>query len=152
VGAHGIRAVDLSQGIPVEVDLPMHALKIQDQLLTPRLLQVVVEKAAWQDGALRTTLFEPFEILCHSNRESCRKENDNEGSGRDLEIWLPEPDSNLTRRLTIAHSTLLFRGINIETATLIALLLLTRFRFHFGGHTIEILSRLTPRSKRGSKT
>jgi len=26
-----------------------------------------VEKAAWQDGALRTTLFEPFEILRHSN-------------------------------------------------------------------------------------
>jgi site-specific DNA recombinase len=54
-----------------------------------RLLQVVVEKAAWQDGALRTTLFEPFEILRHSNRESYRKENENTGSGRDLEVWLP---------------------------------------------------------------
>jgi hypothetical protein len=38
-----------------------------------RLLQVVVEKAAWQDGALRTTLFEPFEILRHSNQASYRK-------------------------------------------------------------------------------
>ena len=53
-----------------------------------RLLQVVFEKAAWQDGALRTTLFEPFEILRHSNRESSRKEKEHGGSGRDLEIWL----------------------------------------------------------------
>ena len=45
-----------------------------------RLLQVVVEKAAWQDGALRTTLFEPFEILRHSNQESHRKEKENGGS------------------------------------------------------------------------
>jgi hypothetical protein len=41
-----------------------------------RLLQVVVEKAAWQDGALRTTLFEPFEMLRHSNQESYRKEKE----------------------------------------------------------------------------
>jgi hypothetical protein len=54
-----------------------------------RLLRVVVEKAAWQDGALRTTLFEPFEILRHSNQESYRKEKENGGSGRDLGIWLP---------------------------------------------------------------
>ena len=53
-----------------------------------RLLQVVVEKAAWKDGTLRTTLFEPLEILRHSNRESLRKENENAGSGRDLEVWL----------------------------------------------------------------
>jgi site-specific DNA recombinase len=58
-----------------------------------RLLQVVVEKAAWQDGALRTTLFEPFEILRHSNQESYRKEKENGGSGRDLEIWLPSLDT-----------------------------------------------------------
>jgi site-specific DNA recombinase len=48
-----------------------------------RLLQVIVAKVAWQNGTLRTTLFEPFEILRHSNRESCRKENENPGSGRD---------------------------------------------------------------------
>jgi site-specific DNA recombinase len=53
-----------------------------------RLLQVVVEKAAWRDGALRTTLFEPFRILRHSNQESYRKEKENGGSGRDLGIWL----------------------------------------------------------------
>jgi hypothetical protein len=59
-----------------------------------RLLQAVVEKAAWQDGALRTTLFEPFEILRHSNQQSHRKEKEIAGSGQDLEIWLPGMDSN----------------------------------------------------------
>ncbi len=53
-----------------------------------RLLQMVVENAAWQDGTLRTTLFEPFEILRHSNQESYRKEKEKGGSGRDMEIWL----------------------------------------------------------------
>jgi hypothetical protein len=53
-----------------------------------RLLQVFVEKATWQDGALRTTLFEPFEILRHSNQESSRKEKENGGSEGDLKIWL----------------------------------------------------------------
>jgi site-specific DNA recombinase len=61
-----------------------------------RLLQVVIEKAAWQDDALRTTLFEPFEILRHSNQESYRKENNGE-SGRDLGIWLRGPNSNTDR-------------------------------------------------------
>ncbi len=53
-----------------------------------RLLGVVLENAAWKDGELRTTLFEPFEILRHSNRESYRKEKENSGSARNLEIWL----------------------------------------------------------------
>jgi hypothetical protein len=39
-----------------------------------RLLQTVVEKAAWKEGALQTSLFEPFETLRHSNQESYRKE------------------------------------------------------------------------------
>jgi hypothetical protein len=54
-----------------------------------RLLQVAVEQASWQNGVLQTKLFEPFEILRYSNRESHRKENENGGSGRDSEIWLP---------------------------------------------------------------
>ena len=49
-----------------------------------------LEEAAWKDGILRTTLFEPFEIMRHSNQESSRKEKDNGGSGRDLGIWLPK--------------------------------------------------------------
>ena len=58
-----------------------------------RLLRVIVEKAAWQHGTLRTTLFEPFEILRHLNRESIRKENEIGGSGRDMEVWLPTLDT-----------------------------------------------------------
>lgn len=53
-----------------------------------RLLQTVVEKAAWKNGALQTALFEPFEILRHSNQESYRKEKEKVGSGRDSGIWL----------------------------------------------------------------
>jgi site-specific DNA recombinase len=53
-----------------------------------RLLRVVFEKASWKGGALQTTLFEPFEILRRSNRESYRKENEKAGSACDLEIWL----------------------------------------------------------------
>jgi hypothetical protein len=54
-----------------------------------RLLQVLIKNAVWQDGGLRTTLFEPFEILRHSNQESTRKEKEIAGSGQDLGIWLP---------------------------------------------------------------
>jgi len=39
-----------------------------------RLLREPIKKAAWQDGTLQTTLFEPFEMLRHSNQESHRKE------------------------------------------------------------------------------
>jgi site-specific DNA recombinase len=59
-----------------------------------RLLQVLIKNAVWQDGGLRTTLFEPFEILRHSNQESTRKEKEIAGAGQDLEIWLPGMDSN----------------------------------------------------------
>jgi hypothetical protein len=58
-----------------------------------RLLEVVFENAVWQHRALRTTLFEPFDILRHSNWESSRKEKENGGSGRDLEVWLPTLDT-----------------------------------------------------------
>jgi hypothetical protein len=58
-----------------------------------RLLRTVVGKATWKDGQLQTALFEPFQILRHSNLESCRKEREKAGSGCDLEIWLPGMDS-----------------------------------------------------------
>lgn len=64
-----------------------------------RLLQMVFEKAVWQAGALRTTLFEPFEILRHSNQESSRNEKENGVSRPDLEVWLPGMDSNHDSRL-----------------------------------------------------
>jgi DNA invertase Pin-like site-specific DNA recombinase len=53
-----------------------------------RLLQVIVEKAAWQHGELHTTLFEPFEVLRRSNQESYRKEKEIGGSVTDLKDWL----------------------------------------------------------------
>ena len=48
----------------------------------------MIESATWRDGALQTTLFEPFEIMRHSNQESRRKENEFAGSGQDLNVWL----------------------------------------------------------------
>jgi hypothetical protein len=64
-----------------------------------QLLQTVVQKASWKDGALQTVLFEPFEILRHSNRESCRNEKEKPGSGREIGIWLPGTDSNHDSRM-----------------------------------------------------
>ena len=53
-----------------------------------RLLQVLIQRAAWREGALHTKLFEPFEILRHSNQESIRKEKELGGAGHDFKIWL----------------------------------------------------------------
>jgi hypothetical protein len=55
-----------------------------------RLLQVIVEKAAWHHGELQTTLFEPFEVLRRSNHESYRNEKEIGGSATDLKEWLPK--------------------------------------------------------------
>ena len=89
---------DVQKATPVPIDEAIDLLQLtsracglfaqQPAAEQRRLLQVVIEKAAWQDGALRTTLFEPFEILRHSNQESHRKEKEIAGSGQDLEIWL----------------------------------------------------------------
>jgi hypothetical protein len=54
-----------------------------------RFLGTVVEKATWRDRELRTTLFEPFEILRRSNSESNRKQKENGGSMTEMEVWLP---------------------------------------------------------------
>lgn len=51
-----------------------------------RLLQTVLEKAAWKDGELQTALFEPFKILRHSNQERYRKEMEKTGSGSFLTV------------------------------------------------------------------
>jgi hypothetical protein len=97
------RIQDTQKATPAPIDQAVDLLRLtsraselfvqQPAAEQRRLLQVVVEKAAWQDGALRTTLFEPFEILRHSNRESYRKEKENRGSGRVLDIWLPTLDT-----------------------------------------------------------
>jgi hypothetical protein len=89
---------DIEKATPAPIDQAIDILRLTSQASElfldqsaaeqRRLLQAIMEKAAWQDGGLRTTLFEPFEILRHSNQESARKEKENAGSGRDLEIWL----------------------------------------------------------------
>ena len=89
---------DIQLATPAPIDQSINTLRLTSRaselfLHQPaaeqrHLLQVVVEKATWKDGELRTTLFEPFEILRHSNRESHRKENEDGGSGRDSGIWL----------------------------------------------------------------
>jgi site-specific DNA recombinase len=90
---------DIENATPVPIDQAIDMLRLtsrtselflqQSAIEQRRLLQTVVEKAAWKDGGLQTALFEPFEILRHSNQESCRKEKEKAGSGRELGIWLP---------------------------------------------------------------
>jgi len=99
-----LKIQDIQKATPAPIDQAVDMLRLtsraselflqQTAAEQRRLLHLVVEKAAWQDGALRTTLFEPFEILRHSNHESDRKEREIAGSGRDLGIWLPRQDSN----------------------------------------------------------
>jgi site-specific DNA recombinase len=82
-----IQNVQVAAPVPVEKAVDMlrltsRASELFLQQPAPeqrRFLRAVVEKATWQDGGLRTTLLEPFEILRHSNRESYRKENENAG-------------------------------------------------------------------------
>ena len=100
---------DIEKATPAPVDQAIDLLRLtsragdlflqQSALEQRRLLQTVVAKAAWKEGALHASLFEPFEILRHSNRESHRKENENPGSGGKLGIWLPGMDSNHDSRL-----------------------------------------------------
>ena len=100
---------DIQKATPAPVDQAIDMLRLtsrasemflqQSAAEQRRLLQTVVEKATWKDGALQTALFEPFQILRHSNQESYRKEKEKAGSGRDLGIWLPGMDSNHDSRL-----------------------------------------------------
>lgn len=93
---------DIQRAAPAPVDqavdmLPLTSQACQLFLQQPaseqrRLLQTLIKDAAWKHGALRTTLFEPFDVLRHSNSESLRKEKEKGGSMTDIEIWLPERD------------------------------------------------------------
>jgi len=74
---------DIGKAAPAPVDQAIDMLRLTSRaselfLLQPpaeqrRLINFLIDKAAWQNGMLQTTLFEPFEILRHSNRESRRK-------------------------------------------------------------------------------
>jgi site-specific DNA recombinase len=82
---------DIRKATPVPVDQAIDMLRLtsraselflqQTAAEQRRLLQMVVQKAAWKEGTLQTALFEPFEILRHSNQESYRKEKEKAGSG-----------------------------------------------------------------------
>lgn len=97
------------RSMPAPVDQAIHLVNLtsnacQSFLQQPaeeqrRLLQVLIQKSSWQDGTLHTTLFEPFEFLRRSNRESYTKESHIAGSGPDLENWLPGRDSNCDSQL-----------------------------------------------------
>ena len=89
---------DIEKATPAPVDQAIDMLRLtsraselflqQSALEQRRFLQTVVAKAAWKEGALHTSLFEPFEILRHSNQESSRNEKENAGSRPALGIWL----------------------------------------------------------------
>jgi len=89
---------EIQNSAPAPIDQAVDTLRLTSQgcdlfLQQPgaeqrRLLRLLIKDAAWQNGILRTTLFEPFEILRHSNQESSTKEKEKGGSGRDLKIWL----------------------------------------------------------------
>ena len=100
-----IRAIQHAAPAPIDqaidtMDLVSRASELfleQSGAERRRLIQMVIEKATWKDGMLQTSLFEPFELLRHSNQESFRKEKENDGSGRDLEVWLPKTDTDPKR-------------------------------------------------------
>jgi DNA invertase Pin-like site-specific DNA recombinase len=94
---------EMQNATPAPIDEAIDMLRLTSQagelfLLQPaveqrRLLRTVVQQAAWKDRVLQTALFEPFEILRHSNQESDRKEKNKAGSGCELGIWLAKSDS-----------------------------------------------------------
>jgi DNA invertase Pin-like site-specific DNA recombinase len=89
---------DIRSAAPAPIEQAIDALRLTSQAcqlfqLQPaseqrRLLQVLIQGAAWKDRALQAKLFEPFEILRHSNQESNRKKKELSGTGRDFGIWL----------------------------------------------------------------
>ena len=89
---------NIQKPAPAPIEQAINALRLtsqacqlfQQQPATEqrRLIQVLIQRAAWKEGALHTKLFEPFEILRRSNQESNRKEKELGGTGRDFGIWL----------------------------------------------------------------
>jgi DNA invertase Pin-like site-specific DNA recombinase len=53
-----------------------------------KLLTMLLKDATWKDGALTTTLLEPWELVRRSNRASATKSDRLGGVKSDLEIWL----------------------------------------------------------------
>jgi hypothetical protein len=97
-----VRGIQMADPIPIDESINMLRLVSQTSELfvqqpsleQRRFLQLVIERATWIGGELSTTMFEPFEVLRHSNHESRRKYKDDYLAGCDLDIWLPDMDSN----------------------------------------------------------
>lgn len=53
-----------------------------------KFLHLILKDAVWKGGELKISLFEPFEILSHSNSASIRNEKENVGVRADFENWL----------------------------------------------------------------
>jgi hypothetical protein len=94
---------NIQRAAPAPVDQAVDMMRLTSQacklfLQQPaneqrRMLQTLIKNAASREGALRTTLFEPFDGLRHSNSESRRKEKEKGKSMTDIEIWLPTLDT-----------------------------------------------------------
>jgi hypothetical protein len=87
----------------------------------------VVEKATWKDGALRTAVFEPFEILRHSNQESYRKERRRLGQEAIWESGSSGRTRTTTLRLTVAACELLKKPVRGDFAASEVLLITVIF-------------------------
>lgn len=53
-----------------------------------KLVRMTIRTATWQDGELRTTLLEPFELLRRSNQSNTNGNNGIGGNGLDFRNWL----------------------------------------------------------------
>jgi site-specific DNA recombinase len=93
------RIQDIQKATPAPVDQAIDTLRLtsrasklflqQPAIEQRRLLQTVVEKAAWKNGVLQAALFEPFDILRRSNQESLRREREKAGSGCEKKFGSP---------------------------------------------------------------
>jgi DNA invertase Pin-like site-specific DNA recombinase len=54
----------------------------------------LLKNATWKAGKFESALKSPFDVLALSNSVSQRKDREINGSGREIEIWLPGMDSN----------------------------------------------------------
>ncbi len=93
-----LKIQDIEKATPAPIDQAVDMLRLtsraselfrqQPPLEQRKLVQTVVEKAAWKGGTLEMTLFEPFEMLRHSNQESHRQQKGKGSADSGKEIWL----------------------------------------------------------------
>jgi site-specific DNA recombinase len=59
-----------------------------------RLLNFVLSNCSWENGAVRATFRQPFDLLAKTTAMAARHEADNFAGAAKRENWLPGPDSN----------------------------------------------------------